>query len=112
MAREEIINTAKLRLFANNIKVNEFDSEYIYLVVKVMDLDDVNFLYNISLNLEKDSSDYGVSKSVAGTTFSPRQGAYGSMGVATQKIVYLPQSKELLIGFLWTTLSPTWRTNA
>ena len=45
VTHDEIVNTAKLRLFANNIKVKAFDSDYLYLNVNVLPLiDGVNFV--------------------------------------------------------------------
>ena len=86
VTHDEIVNTAKLRLFANNIKTQEFGSEYLYLNVNLVPLiDGVNFVYNVHLAFTKSSSTYGVSKTVAGVVFKPQQGQYSYVGVTRDK---------------------------
>jgi hypothetical protein len=98
---KEIVNTAKLKLFANNIKANAFDSEYVYLNVNVMPLDDgVNFVFYVGLALKKSSSTYGVSKTVAGVVFKPNQGQYGYVGICSDKSSLLDAIKLRIDKFL------------
>jgi len=101
VTHKEIVNTAKLRLFSNNIKTLEFGPEYIYLNVNLLPLNDgVNFVYNIKLALTKSSSTYGVSKTVAGVVFEPNQGEYGYVGICHDKSNLLDAIKSRIDMFL------------
>lgn len=101
LTREDIVNTVKLRLFSNNIKTKEVGSEFLYVKVKVMELDDgVNYVFDVGIELIKRSYAYEVSKSVAGITFTPRQGAYGALGICYTKDRLLSSVKGSIDRFL------------
>ena len=71
---QDIENTVKLRLFSNNIKTQDWGTEYLYVNVTVFPVNsDLNLVYNIDVELIKSSNFYGVSKSVAGAGFTPNQ---------------------------------------
>jgi len=99
---EDITNTVKLRLFANNIKtLKTYGSEFLYVTVIVMDLeDDVNFVYKVNIELRKNSTDYGVNQIVAGFSFTPNQGSYGSLGICSKEDSLLSGLKSAIDMFL------------
>ena len=101
LTREDILNTVQLRLFSNNIKTQDWGSEYFYVKIDVLPLsDDINFAYSITLQLNKKSQTYGVSESVAGAFFKPAQGAYGSIGNCYTKDQLLNSIKGRVDQFL------------
>lgn len=98
---QDITNTVKLRLFSNNIKIQDYGSEYLYVNVNILDLEDgVNFIFNIKINLDKRSLNYGVSPLFVGTTFVPHQGTYAMLGVNFSKDALLSSIQGQIDKFL------------
>ena len=98
---QDIKTTVKLRLFSNNIKIQEYSSEYIYVDIGVMPLkDNVNSVYAIEVRLIKRSEPYEVSKSVAGYSFEPRQGSYAGLGILWSKGQLLSEVQGYIDAFL------------
>lgn len=93
----DVFQAVKLRLLANGIKVGTNFAHQLYVRVGV--LSDSN-AFDLHVVLVKFSSAYGVDKEVAGFTFRPSQGAYGSLGTARSKQFILEALNEKLDAFL------------
>jgi hypothetical protein len=100
VTHKDIENTVKLRLFSNNIKTIDWRTDYLYVNVSVLPISNSNVVYNIKVEFNKRSKFYGVSESVAGSTFAPSQGAYGSIGSCYSKDTLLSSVKGAIDRFL------------
>ena len=79
LTTQDVERAVKLRLLANGIKGGKILGHQLYVRVGVLSTGNA---FDLDVIFEKISFAYGVDEKVAGISFTPNQGSYGSYGTA------------------------------